>query len=352
VERTSSRAPLPRGEGGRTSSQALLPKEEGGRTSSPIPLPKGLGGKIPIIVIVGPSAVGKTAISIQLAERLAGEIVSADSRLFYRGMNIGTAKPTLEERRGIPHHLMDVADPGNSWSLAVFQQAAAEAIAEIHARGHLPLLVGGTGQYIQAVTHGWTPPVTGPDTLLRAELEAEAGSKGYQALYEELNELDPPAAEKIDPRNVRRTIRALEVIRLTGRKFSDQRGQAESAYRLLKIGLIRPRPELYARVDARIEAMFANGLLQEVQDLLDAGCSPDLPTMSAIGYRECIRVLGGMMTVEQAKGEMRRLTRIFIRRQSNWFKLADASIRWFEAGTVRVEEIEVAIRTFLRGEGL
>ena len=301
-------------------------------------------------MIVGPTAVGKTEISIQLAERLDGEIVSADSRLFYRGMDIGTAKPTLEERRSVPHHLIDVADPRDSWSLALFQQAAAEAIAGIHSRGHLPLLVGGTGQYIHAVTHGWMPPVTSPDAHLRAELEARAESLGYQALYEELQSLDPTAAEKIDPRNVRRTVRALEVIRLTGRKFSEQRGQTESLYRLLTIGLIRPRPELYTRVDARIEAMFAAGLLDEVRHLLAAGLSPDLPTMSAIGYRECISVLAGRMDVEQAKVEMRRLTRIFIRRQANWFKLDDPSIHWFEAGKARVEEIEKIIRAFLEVE--
>jgi tRNA dimethylallyltransferase len=298
-------------------------------------------------VIVGPTAVGKTEISIRLAERLGGEIVSADSRLFYRGMDIGTAKPTPEERLRVPHHLIDVADPCKIWSLAVFQQAAAETIPGIYMRGHLPMLVGGTGQYIHAVTHGWTPPVTGPDMHLRAELEKEAGVKGYQALHEELKKLDPAAAEKIDPHNVRRTVRALEVIRLTGKKFSEQRGQAESPYRLLAIGLTRPRPELYTRVDARIDSMFAAGLLDEVQRLLDSGCSPELPTMSAIGYRECVSVLAGHMDVEQAKAQMRRLTRIFVRRQANWFKLHDPSIHWFEAGKVRVEEIEKVIRAFL-----
>ena len=308
----------------------------------PSPLPP-----IPLIVIVGPTAVGKTDISIRLAERLNGEIVSADSRLFYRGMDIGTAKPTLEERRGVPHHLIDVADPGNTWSLALFQQAAAEAIAAIHARAHLPMLVGGTGQYIHAVTHGWSPPVTSPDTQLREELQARAEQNGYLVLHSELEKLDPTAAGKIDPRNVRRTIRALEVIRLTGIKFSEQRRQAESPYRLLTIGLTRPRPELYARVDARIEAMFAAGLLDEVQRLLDSGCSPHLPTLSAIGYRECIQVLQGSMDLEQAKVEMRRLTRIFVRRQANWFKLDDPSIHWFEAGKLDVIEIEAIVRQFI-----
>jgi tRNA dimethylallyltransferase len=188
-------------------------KMSSGNTSPPTPLLEAEGKKPPLIVIVGPTAVGKTEISIQLAERLEGEIVSADSRLFYRGMDIGTAKPTWEERLRVPHHLIDVADPSTTWSLAVFQQAAADAIAGIHARRHLPLLVGGTGQYIHAVTHGWTPPVISPDAPLREELEAKAREKGYQALHDELRQLDPAAAEKIDPRNVRRTVRALEVIR-------------------------------------------------------------------------------------------------------------------------------------------
>ena len=312
---------------------------------NPSPLPP-----VPLIVIVGPTAVGKTGISIQLAERLEGEIVSADSRLFYRGMDIGTAKPTLEQRASVPHHLIDVTDPGDSWSLALFQQAAAQAITAIHARGHIPMLVGGTGQFIHAVTYGWIPPLTRPDKQLRAELEAMAVQEGYLALHSELQKLDPDAADKIDPRNVRRTIRALEVIRLTGKKFSEQRGKTESPYRLLTIGLTRPRPELYARLDARIEAMFSAGLLDEVQRLLDSGYSPDLPGMSAIGYRECVQVLAGRMDLEQAKVEMRRLTRIFVRRQANWFKLEDPSIHWFEAGTASMDEIEKTIRRFLNSK--
>ena len=298
-------------------------------------------------MIVGPTAVGKTGIAIRLAERLGGEIVSADSRLFYRGMDIGTAKPSLEERRGVPHHLVDITSPLESYSLALFQKDAAIAIAGIQARGHLPVLVGGTGLYIHAVTYGWTPPVTSPDAALRAELEARAVSQGYQELYEELQALDPEAAKRIDARNVRRTIRALEVIRLTGRKFSEQRGRAEGPYRLLTIGLTRPRPELYARIDARIEAMFADGLLEEVQRLLALGCTPNLPAMSAIGYAQCVQVLGGTLDVEQAKLEMRRLTRIFVRRQANWFKPGDPSIHWFEAGADPLEAIEQTIHEFL-----
>ena len=287
----------------------------------------------PLIVLVGPTAVGKTELSLRLAERLDGEIVSADSRLFYRGMDIGTAKPSLAERRRVPHHLIDVAEPDEPWSLAMFQQAAAEAIDDILRRGRQPLLVGGTGQYVHAVTHGWSPPPAAPDPRLRAALEALAAARGKDWLYARLALLDPQAAAAIDLRNLRRTVRALEVILTTGRRFSEQQGRGASRYPLVTLGLTRPRPELYARVDARIEAMFAAGLLDEVRGLLARGYSPDLPTLSAIGYRECAAVLRGEMNVEAAKVQMRHLTRIFVRRQANWFKLDDPSIRWFEAGT-------------------
>ena len=292
--------------------------------------------KLPLILIVGPTAVGKTELSIQLARRLNGEIISADSRLFYRGMDIGTAKPTPEERARVPHHLIDVANPDETWSLAVFQQEATEIVADIHSRDKTPFLVGGTGQYVRAVSEGWTPPEVEPDPRLRGVLEKLGEDRGGGWLHASLERVDPAAARKIDPRNVRRTIRALEVILSTGKPFSSQRGQSESPYTLLTIGLKRPREELYQRVDERIEAMFEAGFVEEVEGLLDKGYSPDLPTMSAIGYRECIRVVQGQMSVAQAKVEMRRATRVFVRRQANWFKEDNPNIHWFEAGEENV----------------
>lgn len=300
--------------------------------------------KPPLILIVGPTAVGKTEIAIQLAERFNGEIVSADSRLFYRGMDIGTAKPTAQEQARVPHHLIDIAEPDEILSLAVFQQKAREAIADIHTRNKLPFLVGGTGQYIRAVTEGWTPPEVAPKPGLRDELEKWKEEKGKEWLHEKLKDLDPEAASRIDPRNVRRTIRALEVILTTGRKFSEQRGQSDSPYHLITIGLTRPREELYRRVDERIEAMFASGFVDEVRGLLARGYSPSLPTMSAIGYRECVGVVQGGLTEEQAKVEIRRATRVYVRRQANWFKVSDPNIRWFEVREGVVEEIEGNIR--------
>jgi tRNA dimethylallyltransferase len=301
----------------------------------------------PLIVVVGPTAVGKTDFSIQLAKKYGGEIVSADSRLFYRGMDIGTAKPTAEQRLQVPHHLIDIANPGDNLSLVDFQKLASGAIAEIYGRGRLPFLVGGTGQYIHAVTHGWKPPVTEPDIRLRSVLEDLAGSRGKGWLHERLAYLDPASAQRIDSRNLRRTVRALEVVLSTGRKFSDQRWQGDSPYRLLILGLIRPRPELYARLDDRIESMFAAGLLEEVRQLMAKGVSPDLPAMSAIGYRECTLVLRGELSLEAAKIRMRRLTRTFVRRQANWFKLNDPEIHWFDAGQARLEETVNLVRTFI-----
>lgn len=295
--------------------------------------------RIPLIVLLGPTAVGKTELSLQLAEMFNGEIVSADSRLFYRGMDIGTAKPGLAERARVPHHLIDVAEPTETWSLSVFQQAAQSAIADIHKRGKLPILVGGTGQYIEAVTHGWNPPAAPPNPALRQVLEGLARQHSTQWLHDKLNIIDPKAAANMDHRNLRRTVRALEVILTTGRLFSTQREKGPSPYRLIKIGLKRPRHELYQRVDQRIEQMFADGLLEETKRLLAQGCTPQTPSMSAIGYRECVAVLSGDMTIEEAITEMKRLTRIFVRRQGNWFKEDDLSIHWFLAGTVSGQEI-------------
>jgi len=300
--------------------------------------------KLPLILIVGPTAVGKTELAIQLAEKMNGEIISADSRLFYRGMDIGTAKPSLEERARVPHYLIDIVNPDETLSLAVFQQKAKDIIADIHTRDKLPFLVGGTGQYVRAVTQGWSPPEVVADEHLRGELEKLKDERGVDWLHDRLAQVDPESAQKIDARNVRRTIRALEVILTTGRKFSEQRGQSDSPYHLITIGLARPRPELYERVDQRIDAMFANGLLDEVKGLLEKGYSPTLPSMSAIGYRECIRVVNGEWTIEQAKVEIRRATRVFVRRQANWFKESDPNIMWFKVEDGVVDEIGAYIR--------
>jgi len=310
--------------------------------------------KLPLLVLIGPTAVGKTELSLSMAEQLNGEIVSADSRYFYRGMDIGTAKPSATEMARVRHHLVDVADPDQNWSLAVFQQAAREAIADIHSRGKLPLLVGGTGQYIRAVTEGWTPPEVAPDARLREVLEkmaTERGEDGIYWLHARLAILDPDAAAKIDARNLRRTVRALEVVLSTGQLFSAQSGRGESAYELLTVGLNRPRAELYQRIDERIDLMFQNGFLEEVALLYKKGYGPELPSMSAIGYREAGAVLRGEMSQDEAITQMRRLTRMFVRRQANWFKPDDPQIKWFEAGQATAGEVADWVLAQLAGPG-
>jgi tRNA dimethylallyltransferase len=302
---------------------------------------------LPLVVILGPTAAGKTEIAIKLAERLSGEIVSADSRLFYRGMDIGTAKPTLIERQRVPHHLIDVADPDDVWSLARFQRAARKVIREIHARNRLPFLVGGTGQYVRAVTQSWQPPRVKPNLLMRSALETWAEEIGGEGLHARLFVLDPQAAENIDYRNLRRTIRALEVILSTGRRFSEQRRHGPPVYNLLLLGVNRPRPELYARVDERIQSMFENGLVEEVHSLLDQGYPADLPTLSAIGYREVIAYLEGKITLEEAIVQMKKATRVFVRRQANWFKAGDPDIHWFSVDEHTVAGMEQTIREWL-----
>ncbi|NPA90404.1 MAG: tRNA (adenosine(37)-N6)-dimethylallyltransferase MiaA [Chloroflexi bacterium] len=307
---------------------------------------------IPLIVLIGPTAVGKTDLSLQLAQRFDGEIVSADSRLLYRGMDIGTAKPTPEERARVPHHLIDITTPDRPLSLAEYLQLAHQAIQDIHARGKRPFLVGGTGQYIWALLEGWQTPHVPPDQAFRARLEEEAREKGVHVLYERLRRLDPDAAQRMDPNNLRRIIRALEVIEHTGKPFSQQQRKIPPPYRPLIIGLTRPRDELYRRVDERIERMIQAGLVDEVRRLLDAGYDPALPALSGIGYRQIIDYLQGRLTLEEAKHAMRKATRRFVRHQYNWFRPDDPRILWVDLHRPDAEErVEQAIRAFLAEEG-
>ncbi len=300
-----------------------------------------------LIVVLGPTAVGKTEVSLELAQRFNGEIISADSRLFYRGMDIGTSKPTPEDMMRIPHHLIDVADPDQVWSLAKFLRAANAAIENIHQRGGLPFLVGGTGQYIRALVEGWDLPEVKPDSRLREALQKWGGRLGPDGLYERLRSIDPEAAARMDPSNVRRSIRALEVIFHTGRKFSDQQRKSGVPYRTLLLGLTRPRPELYARIDTRIEKMVEDGLVKEVSCLLADGYAEDLPPMTAIGYRQMISHLRGEISLEEGIRLIKRATRQYVRRQANWFKIDDPEIHWFQASDQPVEAMCRRIKKFL-----
>ncbi len=300
--------------------------------------------KIPVIFIVGPTASGKTDAAIRLAKRIDGEIVSADSRYLYRGMDIGTAKPDMEERQGVPHWLIDVADPDETWSLSLFQKAADEAIRDIHARRKQPILVGGTGQYFRAILEGWTVPESEPDYRLRTVLETWGNAIGAEELHRKLTRIDPEAAAKIDWQNMRRTVRALEVIFTTGQKFSAQRTTKEPLYDAVIFGMQRDRTELYRRIDLRVDLMIRNGLIEETAGLLAKGYAETLPSMSAIGYKEICDHLRGMTTLEEAAQLIKFRTHNYVRRQANWFKANDPAINW-----IAPEEIETAAEKIMKG---
>ena len=284
-----------------------------------------------VLVIVGPTAVGKTALSIGLGRAFGGEAISADSRQVYRHMDIGTAKPTREQQEALPHHLIDIVEPDEELTLAHYKRRAARAIDEVTSRRRLPILVGGTGLYVRALLEGWTLPEVPPDKTLRARLYAKAQSLGCEALHISLASVDPVAAQRIDPRNLRRVVRALEVYHHTGVPISRLQGKRPPGYRLLKVGLTMSRSALYERIDARLDRMIEHGLIEEVRWLVDQGYGLELPSMSGLGYREIGRHLRGETTLEEAVTLIRRRTRRFVRQQYNWFRPSDPTIHWLDS---------------------
>jgi tRNA dimethylallyltransferase len=291
-----------------------------------------------IIAIVGPTATGKSALAIQLALVLGSEIVSADSRQVYRYMDIGTAKPNREDRAKVPHHLIDIITPNEDFTLATYQELAFEAIADIQRRGKLALLVGGSGLYVRAVTGGLSIPKVAPDPELRRKLEERAAQEGYQVLYSELQKADPAAAEKIDPRNVRRVIRALEVCMTAGVPFS-QLKQSSPEVPVLTIGLTTERADLYKRIDSRVDDMIERGLVDEVKWLLDRGYSPELPAMSGLGYKQIVAHLKREISLEETIQHIKYETHRFARHQYAWFRLKDERIHWFDISEEPLESI-------------
>lgn len=281
-----------------------------------------------LYIIVGPTAAGKSARAMELASRVDGEILSADSRHVYRRMSIGTNKPTPAERAAAPHHLLDLREPWESFSLAEYVALARTALADVLARNRTPMLVGGTGQYIRALVEGWQVPEVPPDPALRENLLAVAETHGPDALFEQLAARDPAAARTIDRRNVRRVIRALEVMHATGRTWTDLQRRTPLDVRLEWIYVNLPRERLYAVADARIDAMIAHGWLDEVRSLLadlaargvDAEDALRLPAVSSLGYRELAEVILGRRTLSDAVDAVRRETRRFIRMQDTWFR--------------------------------
>ena len=285
-----------------------------------------------LIAIVGATATGKTALGIQLAHAPSREIVNADSRQVYRGLDIGTAKPTTAERAAVPHHLIDVADPDEPFTLGLFLSTANVALDGIWSRGRQPIVVGGTGQYVWALLEGWKVPRVPPDHELRARLEAIVAKYGPDALIRELLDVDPASAVNIDSRNVRRVIRAIEVTRATGRPFSAWQKKVAPDFETTIIGLRMERRALYARIDARVDSMLAAGFVDEVRALNSSGYSCDLPSLASIGYRQICAHLRGDVSLADATAQIKTETHRLARMQHTWFREADPRIHWLEAG--------------------
>jgi tRNA dimethylallyltransferase len=284
-----------------------------------------------LVAIVGATATGKTSLAVALARRLHGEVINADSRQVYRGMDIGTAKPTPAEQAAARHWLIDVLDPDQPLTLALFLDLARAALDDVWSRGLLPIVVGGTGQYVWALLEDWHVPRLPPDPRLRAELQERAAREGPAALLEELRRIDPVAASSVDPNNARRIIRAIEVTRATGRPFSEWRRKGQPAFGATLLGLRLDRPELYRRIDARVDGMLAAGLVDEVRRLQAAGYGCELPSMASIGYREVCAYLRGACSLGEAVARIKTETHRLARMQHAWFRPADARITWLDA---------------------
>jgi len=307
-----------------------------------------------VIAIVGPTAVGKSELALQLAQYFSPEIISADSRQVYRYMDIGTNKPSPAERAAVPHHVIDVVDPDEDFGLAMYHQLAFEALMAIQQKGKLPLLVGGSGLYVWSVIEGWTIPQVPPDQKLRRRLEARAEQDDSQSLHRELQAIDSEAGEKINPSNIRRVIRALEIYYATGQPPSLLQRKEAPSFPILVIGLAQERSELYRRIDWRVDEMIRKGLIEEVGQLLKRGYSPSLPSMSGIGYKEIGQFLRGEMTLAEAIDKMKYETHRLVRHQYAWFRLSDSRIRWFDvsgtegkANIVALNEIKGLIEGFI-----
>jgi tRNA dimethylallyltransferase len=298
-----------------------------------------------LIAVVGPTATGKTALAIALARALDWEIVGADSRQVYRHMDVGTAKPTAEERALAPHHLIDVADPDEPFSLGRWLDLANEALEGVWSRGRQPLLAGGSGQYVRALLEGWRVPRVPPQPAIRERLEGRDGA----SLFEEVRRVDPGAAARIGPANRRRLVRALEVFEVTGQPISFWQAKEPPGFETLTIGLRLPREEMYRRIDERVDGMIEAGLVEETERLLAMGYTRDLPSMSGIGYKEACAHLAGELTLEEAAARIKTETHRLARHQNAWFKPGDPSIRWLDGPGETV--VEAALKLVEAGEG-
>ena len=305
-----------------------------------------------LIVILGPTAVGKTALSIELAHRLHTEILSGDSMLVYRGLDIGTAKPSIEEQAGIVHHMIDILAPEDEFSVTKFRELAAAAIHQIHAKGRIPILAGGTGLYIKSLLEDYQFNRTPGDEQYRQQLEQLAVEKGKEYVHEMLAAVDPAAAERLHVNDFRRVIRALEVYHQGGEKISqEKRGcqEDELAYDAWVVGLDRPREQLYDRINQRVEQMFANGLVEEVKKLLQAGMPRDCQAMQGIGYKEVAAFLAGELSLEEAKLLIQKSTRHFAKRQLTWYRKMPY-IHWYDVDALAQNDLLAAVYEDLAGK--
>lgn len=302
----------------------------------------------PLIVLCGPTAVGKTAASIELAERLHGEIIAADSRTVYRQMNIGTAKPTPQQRERVPHHLLDIADPDQVVTVAGYRRIASETIWQVRGRNKIPIMTGGTGLYIRAVVDGFTIPEVPPDDALRLRLE-ESERRNPGILHARLREVDPVAAGRIHPRNVRRLIRALEVHEHTGQPISALQRSGDAVGPVVQFGLTTDRATLYERIDTRVDEQIAAGLVDEVRQLLAKGYDTALPSMQSLGYKEIVVYLRGKIHLEEAIRLLKRNTRRFAKRQFTWFR-RDDRIRWLDVSRLTAAHVADQIVGVLQWE--
>lgn len=300
-----------------------------------------------LIAIVGPTGVGKSHLAVKMAQNFSGEIVSADSRQVYRHMDIGTAKPSRQDMALVRHHLIDIINPNESFSLAQYQELTNNAINGIIGRDRIPFLVGGSGQYVRAVLEGWGIPRVPPNPNLRRDLEEKAAGGGVKELYRELGLADPAAAGRVDRNNPRRVIRALEIARGSAGTAAGNGNNEAPPFRHITIGLTRDRDELYRRIDTRVDRMIEQGLVEEVEKLVNMGYGLNLPSMSGIGYRQIGMYLEGNITLETAIQQIKFESHRFVRQQYNWFSPKDDRIRWFDLGGRRAgEEIAALIAEF------
>ncbi|WP_395548519.1 MULTISPECIES: tRNA (adenosine(37)-N6)-dimethylallyltransferase MiaA [unclassified Lacrimispora] len=284
----------------------------------------------PLIIITGPTAVGKTALSVRLAKAIGGEIISADSMQVYRHMDIGSAKIKKEEMDGVPHYLIDVLDPEEEFNVTVFQKMAKEAVEEIYSHGHIPIVAGGTGFYIQALLYDIDFTENGEDTSIRMELEKLGQERGAEYLHNLLRDIDPDSAEEIHENNLKRVIRAIEYYRQTGERISEhnkREREKKSPYNFLYYVVNTDRARLYERIDRRVDLMLEQGLVEEVMHLKDMGLTRDMVSMQGLGYKEILDYLQGICTLEEAIYVLKRDTRHFAKRQITWFK-RERDVRW------------------------